>query len=87
MQIQAVERGTIHQEKVQRGDAWEETVSEYPYIYFWNRMGRKGERCRVLIRVKAMNTCMVEFDDGFLAITSRNALRKPVAAPGREGEK
>lgn len=45
------------------------------YIYYWNRMGRKGQRCKVLARGK-MNSCLVEFEDGYLAVTSRNALRK-----------
>lgn len=48
---------------------------EYPYIYRWNRMERKGQFCRVIARGK-MNSCQVEFEDGFQAITSRNALRK-----------
>jgi hypothetical protein len=38
-------------------------------------MGRKGQLCRVLVRGK-MNSCAVEFEDGFRAVTSRNALRK-----------
>lgn len=45
------------------------------YIYFWNKCGRKGQRCRVTARGK-MNSCRVEFEDGFVMITSRNALRK-----------
>lgn len=45
------------------------------YIYRWNRMGRKGQRCVVLAR-GTMNSCLVEFMDGFKAVTSRNALRK-----------
>jgi len=45
------------------------------YVYRWNRMNRKGQRCRVLARGK-MNSCLVIFDDGYLAVTSRNALRK-----------
>lgn len=50
--------------------------SEYfPYEYRWNRQGRKGEPCRVLVRGK-MNSCSVEFLDGFKMVTSRNALRK-----------
>lgn len=47
----------------------------FPYRYAWNRMGRKGVRCRVLVRGK-MNSCLVEFEDGFKAVTSRNALRR-----------
>jgi hypothetical protein len=46
------------------------------YIYRWNRMGRKGQRCIVLCR-GTMNSCLVRFvDDGFEAVTSRNALKK-----------
>jgi len=48
--------------------------SEKLYVYFWNRMGRKGQYCRVIARGK-MNSCWVRFEDGFEAITSRNALR------------
>jgi hypothetical protein len=44
----------------------------FPYIYRWNRMGRKGQPCA---RGK-MNSCLVMFEDGFTAVTSRNALRR-----------
>ncbi len=46
------------------------------YVYFWNRMGRKGQLCRVTARGK-MNSVRVVFEDGYTAITSRHALRKP----------
>jgi hypothetical protein len=52
--------------------------SDFPYRYAWNRMDRKGQRCAVLVRGK-MNSCLVEFEDGFQAVTSRNALRKATA--------
>lgn len=56
------------------------------YIYFWNRMGRKGQLCRVLVRGK-MNSCAVEFlADGFQAITSRNALRRAPEPPNDAGK-
>jgi len=45
------------------------------YVYRWNRIGRKGQRCIVLCR-GAMNSCWVRFEDGFEAVTSRNALRR-----------
>jgi len=48
------------------------------YEYRWNLPGlpgRKGTLCKVLARGK-MNSCLVEFLDGFRAITSRNAIRK-----------
>jgi len=53
-------------------------VSEQRYVYRWNRpglIGRKGTVCIVLARGR-MNTCLVKFEDGFRAVTSRNALRK-----------
>jgi hypothetical protein len=53
------------------------------YVYRWAKylgmpvLGgtRKGQLCRVLVR-GSMNSCSVEFADGFQAVTSRNALRK-----------
>jgi hypothetical protein len=45
------------------------------YVYRWNRQGRKGGICRVLVR-GAMNSCLVEFEDGYRMVTSRNALSK-----------
>lgn len=45
------------------------------YVYFWNRMDRKGQICKVLVRGKR-NSCLVEFEDGFRAVTSRNALKR-----------
>ena len=48
---------------------------KYPYVYAWNRMGRKGQFFRVICR-GTMNSCLIEFEDGFRAVTSRNAIRK-----------
>lgn len=53
------------------------------YIFRWAKclgmpvLGgtRKGQPCKVLIR-SARNSCLIEFPDGFKAVTSRNALRK-----------
>jgi hypothetical protein len=50
-------------------------VRRYPYTYFWNRCGRKGQPCDVTARGK-LNSCRVEFADGFKMITSRNAIRR-----------
>lgn len=52
-------------------------MSEKLYRFMWNRpglIGRKGQLCRVLVRGK-MNSCAIEFMDGFRAIVSRNAIR------------
>lgn len=38
-------------------------------------LDRKGQLCRVLAR-GAMNSAAVEFEDGYTAIVSRNALRR-----------
>lgn len=46
-----------------------------PYIYRWDRQGRKGQPCEVLARGK-MNSCLVRFADGYTMVTSRNAIRK-----------
>jgi hypothetical protein len=51
------------------------TPQVFPYIYRWNRMCRKGQPCAVLVRGK-MNSCLVMFEEGFTAVTSRNALRR-----------
>ena len=50
-------------------------MDEFRYVYAWNRMERKGQPCRVIVRAK-MNSCLIEFEDGFKAVTSRNALRR-----------
>lgn len=47
----------------------------YSYVYFWSRQGRKGQPCRVIARGK-LNSCCVEFEDGYKMITSRNAIRR-----------
>lgn len=56
---------------------------DYPYIWrVRTRLpDRKGQRCRVLKRGK-MNSCLVEFEDGYRVITSRNYLRKQPPACG-----
>jgi hypothetical protein len=49
----------------------------YPYLWRWSARlpDRKGHRCRVLVRGR-MNSALVEFEDGYKVITSRNAVRK-----------
>lgn len=55
------------------------------YIYRWGprwsgspgpaALSRKGHTCELLVR-GAKNSALVRFEDGFLAVVSRNALRK-----------
>lgn len=56
-------------------------MSALPYLFRWNRQGRKGQPCEVLVRGKSMNSCLVRFADGYTMVTSRNALMK-----NREGK-
>ncbi len=52
------------------------------YTYRWRRVlggvARFGQPCRVTARGR-MNSVRVEFDDGWRAITSRNAVRRKPA--------
>jgi hypothetical protein len=48
------------------------------YRFVWERPGlpgRKGQRCQVLARGK-LNSCWIQFEDGYQAVVSRNALRR-----------
>lgn len=45
------------------------------YVFRWNRCGRKGQRCKVIAR-GTMNSCLLEFEDGWRMVTSRNAIMK-----------
>lgn len=45
------------------------------YVFRWDRCGRKGHQCRVIARGR-MNSCLLEFEDGWRMVTSRNALRR-----------
>ena len=53
----------------------------HPFPYHWRVKSRLvayfGKRCRVLVR-GAMNSCLVEFEDGYQVVTSRNYIRKAV---------
>jgi hypothetical protein len=57
--------------------------AKWPYVYRWSRYlgmavlggARKGQACRVLVR-GGRNSCLIEFPDGYQAVTSRNALRR-----------
>lgn len=55
-------------------------TADYPLVWFWKSKlpERKGQRCRVLTQGR-LNSVLVEFEDGFLVVTSRYAIRR---APG-----
>jgi hypothetical protein len=52
------------------------------HIYAWgprgnlhDAMDRKGQCCKIIAR-GTMNSALIEFHDGYLAVVSRNALRR-----------
>lgn len=53
-------------------------MNNFPYVFRWNRCGRKGQACKVTARGR-MNSARVEFEDGFVMITSRNAIKRRTA--------
>ena len=57
----------------------------FDHVWFWRSRlpERKGQRCRVLAR-GAMNSVLVEFEDGTKTVTSRYAVRE--AGAGRSGD-
>ena len=47
---------------------------------------RKGTPCRMLIRARRMNSCLIEFEDGYRVVTSVNYVRKgPTSRTSRTG--
>ena len=61
-------------------------MPDFPYVWHWRahpdelwmtQLDRKGQRCRVLAR-GTMNSALIEFEDGFRSVVSRNGLRKAV---------
>ena len=49
----------------------------FDHVWYWRvRLpDRKGQRCRVIAR-GALNSVLVEFEDGWLVVTSRYAVRR-----------
>jgi hypothetical protein len=37
---------------------------------------RFGQACRMVIRSRSMNSALIEFEDGFRTVTSRNYVRR-----------
>ncbi len=62
-------------------------MTALPYIYRWNRQGRKGQPCELLVRTMTMNSRLVRFADGYTMVTSGNALMRNRAVSVDCGEK
>lgn len=53
-------------------------MNDFPYFYRWKRAPHlKGKRLRILAR-GALNSVLVEFEDGIKHIVSLNSIRKVV---------
>lgn len=50
----------------------------YPYVWrVRTRLAERfGHRCRVVVRATRMNSALVEFEDGYRVVTSRNFFRR-----------
>lgn len=61
---------------------------DFPYYFAWKNNGLRlalyRRPCRVLAR-GAMNSVLIEFEDGFQVVTSRNAVRKRKKPGGNDG--
>lgn len=57
---------------------WELEFAEFPYVYRWKKyLPEFYQRlCRILRLGTAMNSLLIEFEDGHQMVTSRNAIRR-----------
>jgi len=51
-----------------------ETPIPFPYVLYWDKLGRKGQRCTII--VANTRTCRVRFEDGFEAVLNRQSIRR-----------
>lgn len=57
-------------------------MAEMTHTYRWDRCGRKGQECRLLVS-GGRNTVYIEFADGFRMLTGRYGLRRLRAGEAR----
>jgi hypothetical protein len=53
---------------------------DYPYVWRWKKrflrvLDRYGQPCRIVTR-GLFNSVLIEFEDGYKAVVSRNGLRR-----------
>jgi hypothetical protein len=46
----------------------------FPYVLQWDKLGRKGQRCKVLRQTKTK--IQIQFEDGYTAVLNRQAIRQ-----------
>jgi hypothetical protein len=55
----------------------ESTPKPFPHYLFWDVLGRKGQRCRVVNPdYPSSSKIQVEFEDGAIVVVSRLAIRR-----------
>lgn len=50
----------------------------FSHVLVWDRWGRKGQKCRVITPKNNARVVQVQFEDGFLGMVNRQALRRSV---------
>ena len=45
-----------------------------PYVLVWDRLGRKGQRCKILRQTR--QTAQIKFEDGHTMVVNRLAIRR-----------
>jgi hypothetical protein len=53
-----------------------EEPTPFPYVLVWDRLGRKGQRCRIIPDKRNPSTVQVVFEDGATTVINRMALRR-----------
>ncbi len=79
----------LRAKRVMEASDAEDFDSTFPYYWAWGQYPqtelrhekpwqdlRKGQRCRVLVRSRRMNSALIQFEDGYQMVSSRNGLRK-----------
>jgi hypothetical protein len=53
-----------------------EEPTPFPYVMYWDRLGRKGQRCRIIHDSKFSRTVQVVFEDGTVTVINSMAIRR-----------
>ena len=50
------------------------TPNPFPYVLYWDKLGRKGQRCRLV--QPGFRVVLIEFEDGFWHTVNKMAIRR-----------
>lgn len=54
-----------------------QSTNPFPHVLVWDRMGRKGQKCRVITpKTVSKSKVQVQFEDGYVCTINRQALRR-----------